>query len=181
MFLALLVAGTGSLEAARQPVLFRDITIPAKLEFVHVNGGTGRKYLPEIMGSGGCVLDFDGDGLMDVYLVQSGILPDLGGDGSREINRLFRNRGNGSFEDVTLASGTGDAGYGMGAVAGDYDNDGDPDIYVANYGPDVLLQNKGDGTFADVTRTADIDNPLWGSSAAFPRYRPGRRLSPNRK
>ncbi len=153
--------------SSKQDGLFRDVTDPSGLSFVHINGGTGRKYLPEIMGSGGCTLDFDGDGLMDLYLVQSGQLPGAGHRGPRPVNRLYRNQGNGRFEDVTESSGAGDAGYGMGAVAGDFDNDGDPDIYVVNFGPDVLLRNDGDGTFTDVTRQAGIDSPLWGSSAAF--------------
>ena len=145
----------------------RDVTKSSKLDFVHANGGTGKKYLPEIMGSGGCALDFDGDCLIDVYLVQSGKLPGSDYQSAQVVNRLFRNLGDGTFRDVTEASGTGDPGYGMGAVAGDYDNDGDPDIYVVNFGSDVLLRNNGDGTFTDVTKEAGIDSPLWGSSAAF--------------
>ncbi len=156
-----------AIDDASDHVLFRDITASSKLDFVHVHGGTGKKYLPEIMGSGGCALDFDGDGWIDVYLIQSGKLPGSDYRGGRVVNRLFRNLGNGTFEDVTESSGTADPGYGMGSIAGDYDNDGDPDIYVTNFGPDVLLRNNGDGTFSDVTREAGIDSPLWGSSAVF--------------
>ncbi len=158
--------------AAPAGVLFRDVTDVAGIDFTHDHGGGGRKYLPEIMGSGGCALDYDGDGWTDFYLVQSGPLPGSDGQGPRVVNRLYRNRGRvagpaGTFEDVTEAAGAGDAGYGMGAVAGDYDGDGDTDIYVVNFGPDVLLRNNGDGTFTDVTRAAGIESPLWGSSAAF--------------
>ncbi|MEE8585649.1 MAG: CRTAC1 family protein [Acidobacteriota bacterium] len=148
-------------------IIFQDVTQQAGIDFVHDNGATGRKHLPEIMGSGGCALDFDGDGWIDLYLVQSGSLPGAKGSKAQPVNRLFRNRGDGTFEDVTRRSGAGDSGYGMGCVASDYDNDGDPDLYLVNFGPDVLLQNKGDGTFADVTAQAGIDSPLWGSSAAF--------------
>ncbi len=153
-------------EARRIRSLFQDATAGSGLDFVHLHGGTGRKYLPEIMGSGGCVLDFDGDGFLDVYLVQSG---ELESDGTREknANRLFRNLGNGRFQDVTAESRTGDRGYGMGAAAADYDNDGDPDIYITNYGLDTLLMNNGDGTFSDVTQAAGIGNSEWASSAAF--------------
>ena len=119
------------------------------------------------MGAGGCALDYDGDGNQDVYLVQSGALPGAGTDDPNASNRLFRNRGDGTFEDLTEGSGTGDRGYGQGAAAADYDNDGDTDLYVLNVGPNVLLRNDGDGTFTDVSREAGVANPLWGSSAAF--------------
>ncbi len=161
-------------EASGSAVLFRDVSEGAGLDFRHDNGATGRKYLPEIMGAGGCALDYDGDGWIDLYLVQSGPLVDgaISGDGPPAVNRLYRNRGIGpdgsvTFEDVTERSGAGDGGYGMGAVAGDYDGDGDTDIYVVNLGADVLLRNNGDGSFSDVTAEAGISSPLWGSSAAF--------------
>ena len=134
------------------------------------HGGTGRKYLPEIMGAGGAVLDFDGDGWLDVYLVQSGAVPGAEQGAPRPANRLYRNLGAGGalrFTDVTEGSGAGHTGYGMGAVAADYDGDGDTDLYVVNLGPDVLLRNDGGGRFTDATREAGIDSPLWGSSATF--------------
>jgi hypothetical protein len=155
-----------SATAASKPRrLLADVTAESGIDFVHEHGGTGRKYLPEIMGAGGATLDYDGDGLLDLYLVQSGGLPwsdEAGTDG----NRLFRNLGNGRFIDVSEASGAGDSGYGMGAIAFDFDADGASDLYVVNLGPDVLLRNNGDGTFSDVTAAAGIDSPLWGSSAA---------------
>ena len=152
---------------ARPTLVFEDITGSAGLDFVHIHGGTGRKYLPETMGSGGAVLDFDNDGWMDLYLVQSGYLP--GNADGRPVpgNRLFRNRGDGTFEDVTAKAGVGNRGYGMGAVAADYDNDGDKDLYVVNFGPDALYQNNGDGSFVDVTVQAGISDQSWGSGAAF--------------
>ena len=146
---------------------FRDVTPSSGLDFTHDHGGTGRKYLPEIMGSGGAALDYDGDGWTDLYLVQSGPVPGAGGDGAGPGNRLFRNLGDGGFEDVTARAGAGDTGYGQGAAAADYDGDGDVDLYLANLGPDVLLRNNGDGTFGDVTAESGIHSPEWGSSATF--------------
>jgi hypothetical protein len=133
------------------------------------------------MGSGGALLDYDSDGDLDVYLVQGTMLepgmnlrdaqfapPDQPG------NRLFRNElvpsGKLSFTDVTRQSRAGIEAYGMGVAAGDYDNDGHPDIYVTNFGSNVLLYNNGDGTFTDVTRTARVDDPRWSTSAAFLDY-----------
>lgn len=150
--------------------LYRDVTDAAGLDFAHVRGATGRKYLPETMGAGACALDFDGDGLMDVYLVQSGEVPQApqAPDGARDArNRLFRNQGDGTFVDVTEGSGAGDRGYGQGVVAADYDGDGDTDLYLVNFGPNVLLRNEGNGTFTDVTGPSGTGDPLWGSSAAF--------------
>jgi hypothetical protein len=156
------------------PPVFRDVTDRIGLDFRHQHGGTGRKFLPEIMGAGGTALDYDNDGWMDLYLVQSGPLPDTiaGTDGPPPLNRLYRNLGVAPgeqirFEDVTRRSGAGIAGYGMGAVAADYDGDGDTDIYVVNLGPDALLRNNGDGTFTEATVEAGVSSPLWGSSAAF--------------
>ncbi len=153
--------------AALPARLFRDVTAEAKLAFDHEHGGGGEKYLPEIMGSGGAAIDYDGDGWTDLYFVQAGRLPGTDGPRERRVNRLYRNRGDGTFEDVTMASGTGDDGYGMGAVAGDVDNDGDTDLYVVNLGPDRLLINQGDGSFRDGTVQAGILSPLWGSSAVL--------------
>ncbi|NND46769.1 MAG: VCBS repeat-containing protein, partial [Woeseiaceae bacterium] len=146
---------------------FRDVAAAAELDFVHVNGASSRKYLPEIMGAGGSVLDYDNDGWMDIYLVQSGQLPGSDVAVSAGGNRLFRNRGDGTFDDVTSSARVGDTGYGMGAAAADYDNDGDADLYVVNFGRDVLYRNNGDGTFADVGEETGIDGERWGSSAAF--------------
>ncbi len=146
-------------------LFFAEVTTEAGLDFVHANGGSGRKYLPEIMGAGGSALDYDGDGWIDLYLVQSGSLP--GTPGEPSPNRLYRNSGDGRFVEVTAAAGVGDTGYGMGSVAADYDADGDPDLYVVNFGPNVLYRNEGDGTFTDVTASAGVGDPAWGSSAAF--------------
>ncbi len=155
---------------------FEDVTAEAGLIFAHRHGGSGRRYLVETMGSGGGFLDFDGDGWLDVYLLQGRPLPGFeAGDGGGEAtgdfsSRLFRNRGDGTFEDVTAGSGAGDVGYAMGACFGDVDNDGRVDIYVTAFGPDRLLRNLGGGVFEDVTAAAGIDNPRWAASCAFADY-----------
>ena len=147
---------------------FKETGRAAGLVFDHRTGFDGRHLFPEIVGGGGALFDMDGDGDLDAYLVQSGSLtaPDAEPDG----NRLFRNRGDGTFDDVTEESGTGDRGYGMGVAAGDYDNDGDVDLYVTNYGPNVLLRNDGDGTFTDVSVASGTEDEGWGASAGFLDY-----------
>ncbi len=171
VFLTACSEQTGPVEtapaAATETVFFRDISAGAGIDFVHVNGATGQRMLPEMLGSGGCAFDYDNDQLMDIYLVQSGYIPGTFPEKERPGNRLFRNLGNFEFEDVTEPAGVGDRGYGMGAACADYDNDGDYDIYVTNFGPDLLYSNNGDGTFIDVTEVAGIDNTDWGASAMF--------------
>jgi hypothetical protein len=136
------------------------------IDFTHRHFGTGEKYMPENMGPGVAVLDYDGDGLLDVYFAQG--IP-LAGDerDPTAINRLFRQTPDGTFVDVTARAGVGDPGYGMGSSFGDYDRDGDLDLYVTNFGPNVLYRNRGDGTFEDVTATAGPDCPLWSVSSGF--------------
>jgi hypothetical protein len=129
--------------------------------------------MPEIMGAGAALFDYDNDGALDVYLVQgthlgaSAALP----PGAQPGNRLFRNllaeTGELRFVDVTETARVGHVGYGMGAAAGDYDNDGFVDLYVTNFGRNVLYHNNGDGTFTDVTREAGVDDTQWSTSAAW--------------
>ena len=106
------------------------------------------------MGSGLAWLDYDGDGWMDLYVVQSGPFPPSGSTRARD--RLFRNRGDGTFEDVTEKAGLADTAYGMGAVAADFDNDGHTDLFVTNFEGNILYRNNGDGTFRDVTEKAGV-------------------------
>ena len=136
------------------------------IDFDHHSGFDGRPMMPEMMGGGVALADLDGDGDLDAYLVQSGrvdrtLTPDLA------ANRLYTNRGDGHFDEVPGASGAGDRGYGMGVAAGDYDNDGDTDLYVTNLGPNVLLQNDGTGTFRDVTAESGVGDPRWSTAANF--------------
>ena len=135
------------------------------LDFTHVSGFAGRPLLPEITGSGGALADLDGDGDLDAYLVQAGSLhPDDAY--SRPANRLFLNNG-GRFVEAPQANGADDTGYGMGVAAGDYDGDGDIDLYVTNVGPNVLYRNDGGGNFEDVSAAAGVDDPAWSTSAVF--------------
>lgn len=147
---------------------FRDVAEAAGLRFRHVSGARGDYHLPEIMGGGVGFLDVDGDGDLDVYAVQSGALgvPRT----ATTSNRLYRNEGRGIFTDVTERSGgAGGAGYGMGCAAGDYDDDGDVDLYVTNVGPNVLYRNDR-GVLTDVTASAGVGDPGWSTSAAFVDY-----------
>ena len=148
---------------------FQDVSREAGLSFIHASGASSEKYLVETMGSGGGFLDYDRDGWMDVYLVNSGATPSSSSAPPGK-NRLFRNNGDGSFSDVTDQAGVGDPSYGMGCVFADYDNDGDVDLYVTNLGPNVLYRNNGDGTFTDVSAAAGVGDPLWSTSAAFGDY-----------
>ena len=155
--------------AGAQDVQFVDVTGQSGIDFVHVNGASGEKFPVETMCAGCGFLDYDGDGDLDVYLVNGAPLPGFKAE-QTPVNRLYRNDGAAAgwtFTDVTGASGAGDSGYGMGCVAGDYDNDGDQDLYVTNWGPNVLYRNEGNGTFTDVTDQAGVGNALWGSAAAF--------------
>lgn len=131
----------------------------------HHRGASGLFYMPETMGSGVAILDYDGDGDEDVFFVDSGAMPGYEGEPARSV--LYRNEGGRRFRDVTDAAGIRVAGYGMGAAAADVEGDGDVDLYVTAFGEDQLFVNRGDGTFVDGTVASGLGNPLWGSSAAF--------------
>jgi len=155
---------------------FEEIAARAGIRFVHASGHKSKHLLPEIMGGGVALFDMDNDGFLDLYFVQSGSLtfdPDGAGPSSADQsggNRLYHNRGNGTFEDVTASSGAVAGGYGMGVTAGDFDNDGFTDLYVTNFGHNVLLRNDGHGRFVDVTATAGVASAGWSTSAAFVDY-----------
>jgi hypothetical protein len=151
---------------AQTPVRFTDVTRESGVNFQHINGASADKHLVETMGSGGLFFDYDNDGWIDLFLVDGGSPADPR-LASRARHQLYRNRGNGTFDDVTARSGIQHRDYGMGACAGDYDNDGWIDLYVTNFGPNVLYRNRGDGSFADETRAARVADPRWSASCAF--------------
>jgi hypothetical protein len=146
---------------------FVDISATTGLTFAHDAGVDGSYSMAEIIGSGMALFDHDSDGDLDIYLVNGG----QHGDAASEArNRLFSQQDDGSFVDVTTDAGLGDRGYGMGTTLGDIDNDGDLDLFVSNYGPDVLYRNDGNGRFSNVTAAAGIAGNEWSTSACFLDY-----------
>jgi hypothetical protein len=172
--LAALAAGVTA-----EPAIFRDVAHDVGLNFRHFNGATGRHYMPEIMGPGVALFDYDNDGDLDIYLTQGTPLDNRKPlfpppPGWKPGNRLFKNllseTGELRFVDVTEKAGVGHIGYGMGVAVGDYDNDGFLDLYVTTFGRNVLYHNNGDGTFTDVTRQAGVEDSHWSTSAAWLDY-----------
>ena len=132
----------------------------------HSNGRSPQYYLPETTGAGCAFLDYDNDGWLDIYLVNSGKC-DFFNPKPPLRNALYKNNHDGTFTDVTEKAGVPGRGYGMGVAVGDYDNDGFLDLYVTQYGHSILYHNNGDGTFTDVTEKAGVSAPGWGSSAVW--------------
>ena len=152
-------------EAARP--LFEEIPRSASgISFRHVNGRSSEYYLPETTGAGCAFFDYDNDGWMDIYLVNSGKCDFYDPQPSLR-NALYHNNHDGTFTDVTEKAGVLGGGYGMGAAVGDYDGDGFPDLYVTQYGRSILYHNNGNGTFTDVTEKAGLAAPGWASSAGW--------------
>src|SRR5207245_892369 len=164
-----------SVVASSTPIF--EVSLPRGLDFTHRNSPTTQKYLIETMGGGVALLDYNNDGLLDIFLVNSGRLTSpmqtpetFDRHDPQYWNRLYRQNRDGSFTDVTAAAGlsnAGDGNYGMGVAVGDYDNDGYPDLYVTSYGKNVLYHNNGDGTFTDVTAKAGVAGGGWSVSAGF--------------
>jgi hypothetical protein len=182
--LAVLGSIAAGLAGAAPAPLFRDVADESGLRFRHFTGSSGEYFMPEIMGAGGALLDYDGDGDLDVLLVQGAMVDERKtpaearfppAPGQPPGTRLFRNdldpgaRGIGRlrFTDVTEKAGLRFLGHGMGVAVGDYDNDGRPDVYLTAFGSNALYHNDGDGTFTDVTRAAGVDDPRWSTSATF--------------
>ncbi len=136
------------------------------INWLHVSGRSPQYYLPETTGAGCAFLDYDNDGWMDIYLINSGRC-DFFDPKPPLRNALYHNNRDGTFTDVTEKAGVPGGGYGMGVAVGDYDGDGFSDIYVTQYGGSILYHNNGDGTFTDVTAKAGVSAPGWGSSAVW--------------
>jgi hypothetical protein len=193
------------------PLHFAEATAAAGIDFTHTRGFSGQYFLIESNGGGAAFFDYDGDGYLDIYLVNgfelSGMpykaptdIAERAEDGfwvkaqkspnpardydgaialdsyipygppSPPTNALYRNNGDGTFVEVTAAARVPGRGYGSGCAVADYDNDGDQDLYVSNYGPNILYRNEGDGTFAEVTEQAGVGHAGWGTSCAFSDY-----------
>ena len=167
----LLVNCIAILDAAETTLHFTEQTQQAGIHFKHTNGASKEKYLPETMGSGGLFFDYNNDQYLDIYLVNGGTVSSTRRDTYRDAkhtNILYRNKGDGTFVDATAeARLEQNWGYGMGCVAADYDNDGDTDLYLTNFGRNQLYQNNGDGTFRDVTSEAGVGDGSWSVSATF--------------
>jgi hypothetical protein len=156
---------------------FENIAQKAGIHFRHEAGKTSQKYLPESMGSGVAMLDYNNDGLADLFFVNGAALRDPMPAGAkpdksdpRYWNRLYKNNGDGTFTDTTQEAGLRGEAYGMGAAVGDFDNNGWPDLYVTNFGRNTLYRNNGDGTFTDVTEQAGVGGSGWSVSACFVDY-----------
>jgi hypothetical protein len=160
--------------SATGPVQFVDVTAALGIRFTHQASPTTQKYLVETMGAGVALFDCDGDGRLDIFFVNGariddpmpkGVLPTK--DGPKYWNRLYHQKADGTFEDITEKSGLAGEGYGMGAATGDFDNDGNEDLYVTGFPHNHLYHNKGNCTFEDVTESAGVTASGWSASAAF--------------
>jgi hypothetical protein len=156
--------GTTASTKPTNPCWFEDITEQAGLRFIHNAGPTGRYFMPQVIGSGAALFDFDNDGRLDLYVIQNG------GPGSGAANQLFHQGPDGRFTNVSKGSGLDITGYGMGVAIGDVNNDGWPDVLVTQYGGLKLFLNNGNGTFTDISKEAGLDSVLWATSAAFVDY-----------
>jgi enediyne biosynthesis protein E4 len=159
-FIIVLALGLGALRLARAPtpsaIRFENIATRAGVNFITRNSPTPNKNQIETMVGGVALLDYDGDGWLDIYLLNGAAIPSLRKESPAYWNRLYRNNHDGTFTDVTERAGISGAGYGMGVAVGDYDNDGRPDIFLANVTGNQLFHNNGDGTFTDVTAKAGL-------------------------
>src|ERR1051325_5438379 len=165
---ALALLSFQNLSGTTRQIVFVDVAKESGISFVHDNAATAEKYLIETMGAGCAWIDYDQDGLLDLYLVNS-TATRLYTPKNPLHSALYHNNGDGTFTDVTQRAGVGAEGlFGMGVAAGDYDNDGFPDLLVLGYSRSLLYRNKGDGTVSDLAARAGVANPgRWASSAAW--------------
>jgi hypothetical protein len=154
-------SGPSETTGTSAPPWFRDVTDQVGLDFTHDAGTAGSYFMPQSMGSGAALFDFDNDGRLDIYLLQ------CAGPRSKSTNRLYKQTPDGRFQDVSKGSGLDIAGYNTGVAVGDVNNDGRPDVLVTQYGGLKLFLNNGDGTFTDVSAEAGLDSLAWGTSASF--------------
>jgi enediyne biosynthesis protein E4 len=158
-------------EAAAGPPrpVFVDVASEAGIRFRQVSGSPEKNYIFEAKGGGLCLLDYDGDGLLDIFFVQGNTLEDVQ-RGVSHGNALYRAEGDGTYTDVTEKAGVFGRGWGMGCTVGDYDGDGEPDIYVLGLNGNTLYRNTGEGRFEDTTERAGLKGGRWSTSAAFVDY-----------
>lgn len=152
-----------------------DVTKQAGIDFIHSIGDYKLSNIIESTGGGVCVFDYNNDGKPDIYFINGTYKKGISHIKGRKLNgklknSLYRNNGNGTFSDVSDIAGVGDHGYGMGAVSADYDNDGDADLFITNYGTNVFYRNNGNGTFTDITEKAGLKDNLWSTGATFLDY-----------
>jgi hypothetical protein len=152
--------------------VFTDVTKEAGINFKHSFGDFDLSNIVEGTGAGAMFFDYNGDGWLDIYFVNGCWLKEVNDNRGRILrgkltNALYRNNGDGTFTDVTKEAGVGDKGFGFGCSAADFDNDGDLDLYVLNYGPNVFYRNNGDGTFTDISESSGLANPNWSLSAPW--------------
>lgn len=150
------------------PIVLQDVLAHTGITFRHTDGSGGERYIVEPMTGGVALFDYDGDGLIDIYFLNGRPLPGTKAAEPPPRNALYRNEGGWRFTDVTAQAGVDGGGFGLGVAVGDYDNDGWPDLFVNNFGPNVLYRNNGNGTFADVTHEAGVaGSGTFGAGANF--------------
>lgn len=163
---------TTSITPAETLPIFTDVTKQTGIDIKHSYGDFDLSNIVEGTGSGAMFFDYDGDGWLDIYFTNGCWLKDVNDNRGRKLrgkltNSLYRNNGDGTFKDVTQQAGVGDTGYGVGCSAADFDQDGDLDLYVLNYGPNVFYRNNGDGTFTDISKASELANSRWSLSAPW--------------
>ena len=168
ILLCLLLSSSALTRTELNGIQFVDITKPAGITFEHISSPE-KRYIVESMSGGVALLDYDNDGFLDIYFINS-LTVDLVKTNGKTRSALYHNNGNGTFTDVTDKAGVGDVGWGMGVAVGDFNNDGFDDIYVTCVGPNHLFKNNGNGTFSDVTKTAAVSDPRWSTGASFVDY-----------